>query len=262
MNKNISFLKASSQLKQSCYHCNINSLCIAATLGSSDISKLDDIVTQHKPLSKGDMLYSRGDRFQSVFIIKTGSIKTYIVDSSNIKKITGFYFPGDLIGLNAISANIYYDYAEVLETSTICQAPFEQLDKLSVYLPQLRRKILQLMSKSIFDEQQMLQLLAQKNADQRIATFLLYVSNHFKTRGFSGSRFRLSMSRYEIGSYLGLTTETVSRTLSRLQKSNYLVAEKKEIGILNFAALLTLSGVPNISSSIPTKRSFQIQAQP
>ncbi|MEH6443050.1 MAG: fumarate/nitrate reduction transcriptional regulator Fnr [Oceanospirillaceae bacterium] len=241
MNQNIALHNIPAKSDQHCCNCNLNSLCMAVSLDMTELSKLDDIVDRSKPLSKGDMLSNQGDDFKSVFAIKTGSIKTYITSCSGEEQITGFYFPGDLIGLNAIDSGICQDSMQVLETTTVCQVEFEQLDGLSTELPRLRRQLLKTMSKEICNEQHMLQLLAKKNADERIATFLLRLSNRFKTRGFSETRFRLSMSRHEIGNYLGLTVETVSRVLTRLQKNDYITVENKEIEILDMKALLNLT---------------------
>ena len=214
---------------------------MAVSLDMTELSKLDDIVDRSKPLSKGQTLSAQGDKFQSVYAIKTGSVKTYTTSCSGEEQITGFYFPGDLIGLNGIDTGICPDSIKILETTTVCQVQFEQLDMLSVELPKLRRQLLKTMSKEICNEQHMLQLLAKKNADERIATFLIRLSNRFKVRGFSESRFRLSMSRHEIGNYLGLTVETVSRVLTRLQKNGLITVENKEIEILDSKALLKLS---------------------
>jgi CRP/FNR family transcriptional regulator len=214
---------------------------MAVSLDMTELSKLDDIVDRSKPLSKGQTLSAQGDKFQSVYAIKTGSVKTYTTSCSGEEQITGFYFPGDLIGLNGIDTGICPDSIKILETTTVCQVQFEQLDVLSVELPKLRRQLLKTMSKEICNEQHMLQLLAKKNADERIATFLIRLANRFKVRGFSESRFRLSMSRHEIGNYLGLTVETVSRVLTRLQKNGLITVENKEIEILDSKALLKLS---------------------
>ena len=214
---------------------------MAVSLDMREMSKLDDIIARGKPLSKGYILSAQGEPFKSVYAIKTGSVKTVTTSCNGDAQITGFYFPGDLIGLNAIDSGICQDTVSVLETTTVCQIQFEQLDDLSAQLPKLRRQILKTMSKDLCNEQHMLQLLANKNADQRIATFLLRLSNRFKARGFSESRFRLSMSRNEIGNYLGITVETVSRVLTRLQKNGYIAVENKEIDLINFKGLLQLS---------------------
>ncbi len=214
---------------------------MAVSLDTREMSKLDEIIARGKPLSKGHQLTVQGDPFKCVFAIKTGSVKTVTTSCNGDAQITGFYFPGDLIGLNAIDSGICQDTVSALETTTVCQIQFEQLDDLSAQMPKLRRQILKTMSKDLCNEQHMLQLLANKNADQRIATFLLRLSNRFKARGFSESRFRLSMSRNEIGNYLGITVETVSRVLTRLQKNGYIKVENKEIDLINFKALLQLS---------------------
>ncbi len=241
MNQTIPAQNISAHSDQHCCNCNLHSLCMAVSLDMTELSKLDDIVDRSKPLSKGQTLSAQGDKFQSVYAIKTGSVKTYTTSCSGEEQITGFYFPGDLIGLNGIDTGICPDSIKILETTTVCQVQFEQLDMLSVELPKLRRQLLKTMSKEICNEQHMLQLLAKKNADERIATFLIRLSNRFKVRGFSESRFRLSMSRHEIGNYLGLTVETVSRVLTRLQKNGLITVENKEIEILDSKALLKLS---------------------
>ncbi|MEH6445769.1 MAG: fumarate/nitrate reduction transcriptional regulator Fnr [Oceanospirillaceae bacterium] len=240
MNKNVDSYSYASIIEQHCSNCNLSSLCIAGILENAEMPRLDTIMSHSKALPKGEILSSQGDSFQFVFVVKTGSIKTYTTDVSGQEQITGFYFPGDLIGLNGISSGICPDFVETLETSTICQSSFEQLDKFSAEHPKLRRKILKVMSKDICNEQHMLLVLAKKDAGQRLATFLLSLSCRFKTRGFSESRFRLPMSRREIGSYLGLTVETVSRAMTRLHKNNIIVIDQKEVVITDFAALVTL----------------------
>jgi len=214
---------------------------MAVSLDMTEMSKLDEIINRGKPLSKGELLIAQGEEFQSVFAIKTGSVKTYRTSCDGNEQITGFYFPGDLIGLNALDSGVCPDSIKVLETTTVCKVAFEQLDVLSATLPKLRRQILKTMSKEICNEQHMLQLLANKSADERIATFLLRLSSRFKARGFSDLRFRLPMSRNEIGNYLGLTVETVSRVITRMQKSGLIQVENKEIEILQLKELQALA---------------------
>jgi len=214
---------------------------MAVSLDMSEMSKLDEIVDRGKPLQKGHFLCMQGTKFESVFAIKSGSVKTYITNNAGEQQITGFYFPGDLIGLNSIHTDHYESTIQVLETTSICQIPFEQLDTLSAALPKLRRQILKTMSKEICNDQNMLQLLANKNANERLASFLIQLSERFKERGFSESRFRLSMSRNDIANYLGLTVETVSRGLTKLHKNQHVIVENKEIEIKDFDYLYELS---------------------
>jgi len=214
---------------------------MAVSLDMTEMSKLDEIINRGKPLAKGQLLSAQGDQFHSVFAIKTGSVKTYTTSCDGDEQITGFYFPGDLIGLNALDTGFCPDSIKVLETTTVCKLAFEQLDELSTSLPKLRRQILKTMSKEICNEQHMLQLLANNSADERIATFLLRLSNRFKARGFSSLRFRLPMSRNEIGNYLGLTVETVSRVFTRMQKNQLIQVDNKEIEILQIKDLQSLA---------------------
>ena len=214
---------------------------MAVSLDLSEMSKLDRIISRGKPMRKGQLLSTQGENFISVFALKTGSVKTYTTSAEGDEQITGFYFPGDLIGLNGIHSGTCPDSIQALETTTACKIEFEQLDQLSVDLPKLRRQILKTMSKDICNEQNMLQLLANKNSDERVATFLLRLSNRFKARGFSESRFRLPMSRNEIANYLGLTVETVSRVFTRMQKNGFILVNNKEIQIIEPKALLKLA---------------------
>ncbi|MGB1239544.1 MAG: fumarate/nitrate reduction transcriptional regulator Fnr [Pseudomonadales bacterium] len=241
MEQNISLQNITSKDQQHCCNCNLNSLCLAVSLDMTEMSRLDGIVDRSKPLTKGQHLVSQGDEFHSVYAIRTGSVKTFTTSCSGEEQITGFFFPGDLVGLNAIDSGYSPDSIKTLETTTVCQVPFDQLDELSSQLPKLRRQVLRTMSKEICKEQQMLKLLAKKNADERLATFLIRLSNRFKARGYSDTRFRLSMSRNEIGNYLGLTVETVSRVLTRLQKNGLIKVEGKEVEILQKKQLNTLS---------------------
>jgi CRP/FNR family transcriptional regulator len=132
--------------------------------------------------------------------------------------------------------------AKVLETTTVCEIPFERLDELSGQLPELRRQMLRSMSKELRDDQQMMLLLSKKNAEQRVATFLLKLSQRFKARGYSASNFRLSMSRNEIGNYLGLAVETVSRIFTRFQKMDLMQVDGKEVELTNLDEMYRLSG--------------------
>jgi len=147
-----------------------------------------------------------------------------------------------MVGLSGMDTETYPVSAQALETTSVCEIPFERLDELSVLLPQLRRQLMRIMSREIRDDQQMMLLLSKKTADERIATFLINLSARFSARGFSANQFRLPMSRNEIGSYLGLAVETVSRVFTRCQASGLLEAEGKEVRILDSIRLCALAG--------------------
>jgi CRP/FNR family transcriptional regulator len=216
-----------------CKDCSLASLCLPLSLDLKDMDALDDIVKRGRPLKKGEFLFRQGDTFNSVFAVRSGALKTFSLSDAGEEQITGFHLPSELVGLSGMDTELYPVSAQALETTSVCEIPFERLDELSVSLPQLRRQLMRVMSREIRDDQQMMLLLSKKTADERIATFLVNLSARFSARGFSANQFRLSMSRNEIGNHLGLAVETVSRVFTRFQQSKLLEAEGKEVHILD-----------------------------
>ncbi|MDH2435106.1 fumarate/nitrate reduction transcriptional regulator Fnr [Pokkaliibacter sp. MBI-7] len=225
-----------------CQHCSLNSLCLPLSLSFTEMDRLDGIIDKSRPLKKGEHLFRQGDNFSSVFAVRAGAIKTYTVTDEGEEQITGFYLPSELLGLSGIHESQYPVSAKVLETTTVCEIPFEKLDTLSGQLPELRKNLLRTMSKEIREEQQMMLLLSKKNADERVGTFLVRLSQRFKLRGFSATHFRLPMSRNEIGNYLGLAVETVSRIFTRFQKNELIAVEGKDIRVIDLSGLYAAAG--------------------
>lgn len=225
-----------------CKDCSLASLCLPLSLNLEDMDALDEIVKRGRPLKKGEFLFRQGDAFNSVFAVRAGALKTFSLSDSGDEQITGFHLPSELVGLSGMDSELYPVSAMALETTSVCEIPFERLDELAVQLPQLRRQLMRIMSREIRDDQQMMLLLSKKTADERIATFLVNLSARFRARGFSANQFRLAMSRNEIGNYLGLAVETVSRVFTRFQQNNLLEAEGKEVHILDPIELCALAG--------------------
>ena len=225
-----------------CKECSLASLCLPLSLDLKDMDALDDIVKRGRPLKKGEFLFRQGDTFNSVFAVRSGALKTFSLSDAGEEQITGFHLPSELVGLSGMDTELYPVSAQALETTSVCEIPFERLDELSVSLPQLRRQLMRVMSREIRDDQQMMLLLSKKTADERIATFLVNLSARFSARGFSANQFRLAMSRNEIGNHLGLAVETVSRVFTRFQQSKLLEAEGKEVHILDPIELCALAG--------------------
>jgi len=236
----ISIKKA--DLTTSCSNCNLHSLCLPLGLDIGDIDKLNKIVKRSRPLHKGDHLFSSGDNFTSIYAIHSGSIKTFTESSQGDEQITGLYLPGELIGLDAIHNGIHPCSASALETTSLCELPFEVLEDLGHDVPELRRQLFNVMSKEIAGDQSLLMFLAQKNAAERLASFLINLSNRLKARNFSETQFNLTMSRKDIGNFLGLTIETVSRTFSHFQSEGILSTERKFVEIHKLDALKKLAG--------------------
>ena len=225
-----------------CKDCSLAPLCLPLSLNNDDMDALDEIVKRGRPLKKGEFLFRQGDAFGSVFAVRSGALKTFSITDGGEEQITGFHLPSELVGLSGMDTEAYPVSAQSLETTSVCEIPFERLDELSEQLPQLRRQLMRVMSREIRDDQQMMMLLSKRTADERIATFLVNLSARFRARGFSAQQFRLAMSRNEIGNYLGLAVETVSRVFTRFQQNGLIAAEGKEVRILDSIELCALAG--------------------
>jgi CRP/FNR family transcriptional regulator, anaerobic regulatory protein len=221
----------------SCSSCRLAGICLPIALEATDIDKLDSIIQRGRPLRKGEHAYRENTPFTSVYAVRSGTLKAYRVTDDGQEQVTGFYFPGEILGMDGISKNRHASSAKALETAAICEIPFERLGDLSTRIPSLQRHFFQLMSQEIADDQQLITLLGKNSAEQRIAALLVSISARNARRRLSATSFRLSMSRTDIGNYLGLTVETVSRVFSRFQKNSLLAVDNKEITILDIDAL-------------------------
>ena len=226
-----------------CGNCRLNSICLPLALESDDVQLLDDIIQRSKPLQKSQHLYREGDDFQSVFAVRSGTLKAYKTTDDGREQVTGFYFPGEILGMDGISNNSHASSAKALETAAICEIPFSSLEKLSSLMPNLQRHFFQLMSREITEDQQLITLLSKNSADERVAALLLSISSRNARRKLSSTQFRLPMSRVDIGNYLGLTVETVSRVFSRMQKMDILQVDNKEIEILDLHGLKDMANL-------------------
>lgn len=228
--------------KVSCDTCGISSLCLPSALATEEVEQLTQIISRGSPLQKGAFLTQAGDKFNSLYAVSSGSFKAYSLSEDGIINITGFYFPGELIGLDAINNGKYTSFVKALETSSVCALPYDNLEDLSGDIKNLRRQLMVLMSKEIQEDQELLLLLSRKHAAERMAAFLLSLSLRYKQRGFSATEFNLTMTRSDIGNYLGLAIETVSRLFSTLQKNDIIKVEDKLITIINRTKLMELAG--------------------
>lgn len=220
-----------------CQNCSISELCLPFSLNDQELDLLDNIIDRKRPVHKGDRLFKDGDSMQSLYAIRTGTFKTYTINANGEEQITGFHLAGDLLGFDAIADSKHPSFAQALDTSMVCEIPYNTLDSLSNSMPKLKKQILRLMSDEIRTDQEMLTLLNRKNAEQRLATFLSMLSNRYEARGLSSTDFRLSMTRSDIGNYLGLTVETISRLLNRFDKQSLLKVSGKSISILDLTQL-------------------------
>jgi CRP/FNR family transcriptional regulator, anaerobic regulatory protein len=225
-----------------CKDCTLSAMCLPLALEHDELDLLDAIVKRGRPLKKGEMLFRQGEPFNSIYALRSGAVKTYNLSDSGEEQITGFHLASELIGLSGMDSQVYPLSAMALETTSVCEIPFERLDDLTATMPQLRKQLMRLMSREIRDDQQMMLLLSRKTADERIATLLINLSARFRARGYSAKVFRLAMSRNEIGNYLGLAVETVSRVFTRFQQQGLIAADGKQVEILDHTQLCALAG--------------------
>ncbi|QJC35978.1 fumarate/nitrate reduction transcriptional regulator Fnr [Enterobacteriaceae endosymbiont of Donacia cincticornis] len=216
-----------------CKNCLTYKLCIFFKY-----KKFITIFKQKKIIHKGEVLFKKKERMYFLYTIQSGTIKTYNFSKQGNEQITRFYFKSDLIGLDSIYNSVYSNFSKALETSTLCKVSISKLNNLFIKIPSLGQKIINLMSKEIKINSYFISLLSRKKAEIKLATFIYDLSKKFKIIGYSHENFFLSMTRSDIGNYLGITVETVSRILSKFKKSNILMINGKNIIINNYLKLI------------------------
>ena len=229
--------QCSGQQHIHCQNCSISELCLPFSLSDKELDVLDKIIDRKRPIHKGEQLFQDGEKMQSLYAIRSGTFKTFTVNEQGEEQITGFHLAGDLLGFDAIATAEHPSFAKALETSMICEIPYNTLDTLSNSMPKLKKQILRLMSVEIKSDQDMLTLLNRKNAEQRLATFIAALSERYHARGLSAMEFRLTMTRSDIGNYIGLTVETISRLFNRFHKSGMIKIEGKLVTIIDMDKL-------------------------
>lgn len=226
-----------SHIRSSCATCSLRELCLPVGLNEHEIQALGDVVSHTRKVQRGGYLHRTGSKFQSLFAIRSGFLKTCILEQDGRQQVTGFHMTGELLGLDAISSEIHTCDAIALEDSEVCEIPFEKLEAISRVIPSLMRHFHKIMSREIVRDHGVMLLLGSMKAEERLASFLLNLSRRFLIRGYSEYNFNLRMTREEIGSYLGLKLETVSRAFSKLQDENIITVDNKHIQINDIARL-------------------------
>ncbi len=227
-------------IKTSCQTCSLADLCMPHGLQSEEVSQLDRIIKRLQPYQPGQHLFHAGDKSSSIFAVRSGALKSYCITADGDEQVLGFALPGELVGLDGLAGDNFSSTTVALETSSICELPFNRLEELCHSLPGLQKQMLRLVGKEITSDQQLLMLLGQRNAEERLASFLLSLSSRYRERGLSASEFNLPMSRQDIGNYLGLAIETVSRLFAHFQEDKLLTVNRKQIRITDYARLKSI----------------------
>lgn len=228
-------------VKSACEDCNIRRLCLPVSLDGEALTLMDRLVKRRTPLKKGDYIYHTGDKFNSLYAIQYGAVKSYGVTLDGKEQITGFHLTGEVLGLDAIDSNMHSCNSVALEKTEICELPFDALEHLQREVPGLQHDLACIMSREIRRDQGMMMMMGSSSAEQRLVRFLLNLRERLLKRGFDGDQLCLPMTRQDIGNYLGLAFETVSRQLAHLQDIGMLHIENKNIRLLDIDGLENLA---------------------
>lgn len=226
-----------AHIRSSCATCSLRELCLPVGLNEEEVETLGEVIVNKKKIQRGGYLHRTGTKFQALYAVKSGFLKTCVLEEDGRQQVTGFHMAGELLGLDAISTDMHTCDAVALEDSEVCEIPFSKLEDISRTIPSLMHHFHKIMSREIVRDHGLMLLLGSMKAEERLASFLLNMSRRFAIRGYSETDFNLRMTREEIGSYLGLKLETVSRAFSKLQEDAIIAVNNKHVKILNLERL-------------------------
>lgn len=224
-------------LKTQCSSCHLRDLCLPCGMSGSEMDELDSLTFSRRKVEAGQDLYQEGQKFAHIYAARTGTFKTSLALPDGREQVSGFYMAGELMGLDGIASGKHASSAIALEDAEVCAIPYTHLARVAMGVAGLQDAVTRLMSREIVREHSLMMLLGSMNAEERLAAFLLNLSQRLRARGYSASEFHLRMSRAEIGSYLGMKLETVSRTFSAFQQQRLLEVDKRHIRIVDLDGL-------------------------
>ena len=231
-------------LRRSCSQCSLQQLCLPAGISHADLLRLDELVRKRRPLARGDALFQVGAALQSLYVAREGAFKTTALAEDGSVQVIGFHMPGELMGLDALGSGMHRCDAEALEPAEVCEVPLADLGRVAAQIPTLQQQFLRVIGQSMGRDQDHLEMMGRRHANERVALFLHGLSERLRKLGRSGDQITLPMSREDIASYLGLVIETVSRTFSRLQEDGVILVRGRKLQILDHSRLDQLAHDP------------------
>jgi CRP/FNR family transcriptional regulator len=229
------------RMEVSCERCSISNLCLPGGMADADRAALNAIVQRARPLRRGAALFRAGEESDSIYALRTGSLKAFRITASGEEHVTGFYLPGEVVGLESLHNGVHTQTTVALDTALVCRIPLEKYEKLSLRVPAMRRQLLRVVSRELDDVQERFADARHTGAVATVAGFLVNLSQRFGRRGLSAQAFILPMGRGEMANYLGLTLETVSRVLARLQQQEVIAFSGRDLRVLDPDALNKLA---------------------
>jgi CRP/FNR family transcriptional regulator len=227
----------SRKFEVTCSSCNLREMCLPQGLDREDLRRVEQVVYARRRVKRGDALFNAGDDFNSIYAIRSGFFKTSLLDGEGREQVTGFFMGGELLGMDGVGAGRYNGAAIALEDSEVCVMPFSLVEDISREVPALQRHLHSVLAREIVRDHGVMLLLGSMRAEERLAAFLLNLSKRFTRRGYSPSEFHLRMTREEIGSYLGLKLETVSRLFSKFQEDGLIDVQQKHVRLRDTAGM-------------------------
>jgi len=230
------------ELRAHCMNCSVRELCLPVGVDQEALRQIDGLVSERVRLQKGEPAYHAGDPFAALYAIRVGSCKTTLLVENGYQQVAGYHMTGDIIGLDGIASGQHCGDAIALEDTELCVLPFTRLEDLARQVGSLQRNLHRILSREIEREENVMLLLGSMHADERLAVFLLSLSERYHERGYSSAEFVLRLTREDIGSYLGLKLETISRLLSRFQSMGLIQVQGRVLKLLDLPALKRLAG--------------------
>jgi CRP/FNR family transcriptional regulator len=230
------------KFKVSCANCNFRELCLPSGLCEADLQRIEKIVYVRRRIKRGETLFNAGEPFNSIYSVRAGFFKTSVIDNDGREQVMGFFMGGELLGMDGVGSGRYNGTAIALEDSEVCVMPFSLIEDLGSNVRALQRNLHSVLAREIVRDHGVMMLLGSMCAEERLAAFLLNLSQRFTARGYSPSEFVLRMTREEIGSYLGLKLETVSRVFSKFQDARLVAVQQKHIRITDIPGLREIIG--------------------
>lgn len=225
----------------SCSDCYLSQLCLPYGLQKNEIKQLATIIKIKRPLHANELLYGQGVECQHLFVVKSGSFRSFISNLNGNEQTIGFYLPGELMGLDSLQHGRFTCSAVAMETATVCALPISRLHELCAEIPGLQYQLMRAMGKEIESDHERILLLGHRSAKGRMATLLLMLSRRYGALGFSRTEFNLTMRRLDIANFLGLTIETVSRQIANLSKHGVITIKRRRVQINNLELLIAIA---------------------
>ena len=224
-------------LELACAKCKLRETCLSGGLSAEDLARVENIVFARRRLKRNEHLFDAGDEFKCVYAVLTGFFKTSLGDSEGRDQVTGFFMGGELLGMDGLGSGSYKDSAIALEDSDVCALPYSKIEEVARQVPSLQHRLHAVFAHEIVRGHGIMMLLGSMSAEERLAAFLVNLSKRLLQRGYSGSSFVLRMTRDEIGSYLGLKLETVSRLFSAFHRDGLIEVQQKQVSIVDIKGL-------------------------